>query len=493
MNKRLKAVCNRTVGKVILELAIFNFLFLGTEYLFDDRMTWVTDAQGVVKAQNYILGISVIGFWLFPVLYRWIKETLRRGVGTALAVLGVAGIFLMQLHQSYLQLFLSGCLVFVILGLIGGAVHYIAARELRNFPYLATVIGLAYALGILFQYLNHVLIRGVLMEVLVLTLAVIVLVLLLQKCEKNAGENDIDERNVDGIAEERYRLSPEKAGVVLFLIIVLMTCIFSTLDNAVTLGHADGVMDIGQWPRLLLAVSGCLAGFLFDIRRRKYMNLIMYCITLLSTICVVIIQWGGMFLVGLTVFYLSAGFFVVYFTTGFMELARYAKLPELWAGMGRAANNLCAIITGAYSVHLLASGSHMAIIIVALVLFMLLSVGMTVYTNLMTQPPEVNKRAETDKEKETDQEAEMGGQITEEEKLAAFVNTYSLTQREQEVLQVLLSSDENVQNIAEQLFISRAALYRHITSLNEKTETKSRIGLIQFYYSWLPSVKAEEK
>ena len=281
MNKRLKAVCNRTVGKVILELAIFNFLFLGTEYLFDDRMTWVTDAQGVVKAQNYILGISVIGFWLFPVLYRWIKETLRRGVGTALAVLGVAGIFLMQLHQSYLQLFLSGCLVFVILGLIGGAVHYIAARELRNFPYLATVIGLAYAIGILFQYLNHVLIRGVLMEALVLTLAVIVLVLLLQKCEKNAGENDIDERNVDGIAEERYRLSPEKAGVVLFLIIILMTCIFSTLDNAVTLGHADGVMDIGQWPRLLLAVSGCLAGFLFDIRRRKYMNLIMYCITLL--------------------------------------------------------------------------------------------------------------------------------------------------------------------------------------------------------------------
>ncbi|MBO4982038.1 MAG: hypothetical protein J6C84_09115 [Lachnospiraceae bacterium] len=32
--------------------------------------------------------------------------------------------------------------------------------------------------------------------------------------------------------------------------------------------------------------------------------------------------------------------------------------------------------------------------------------------------------------------------------------------------------------------ISRAALYRHITSLNEKTQTKSRIGLMQFYYGW---------
>ena len=53
-----------------------------------------------------------------------------------------------------------------------------------------------------------------------------------------------------------------------------------------------------------------------------------------------------------------------------------------------------------------------------------------------------------------------------------------------EVLEVLLVSDENVQDIAETLMISRAALYRHIASLNEKTGTKSRIGLVQFYYRY---------
>lgn len=37
---------------------------------------------------------------------------------------------------------------------------------------------------------------------------------------------------------------------------------FSSLDNAVTLVHAGGSVDIGQWPRLLLAVSGLLAGML---------------------------------------------------------------------------------------------------------------------------------------------------------------------------------------------------------------------------------------
>ena len=54
------------------------------------------------------------------------------------------------------------------------------------------------------------------------------------------------------------------------------------------------------------------------------------------------------------------------------------------------------------------------------------------------------------------------------------------------MLKALLTSDDNVQNIAEELAISRAALYRHIANLNEKTNTKSRVGIIQFYYEWLP-------
>ena len=56
--------------------------------------------------------------------------------------------------------------------------------------------------------------------------------------------------------------------------------------------------------------------------------------------------------------------------------------------------------------------------------------------------------------------------------------------KQKEVLEMLLTSDENVQDIAGKLFISRAALYRHISNLNQKTKTKSRVGLLQFYYEW---------
>ena len=54
------------------------------------------------------------------------------------------------------------------------------------------------------------------------------------------------------------------------------------------------------------------------------------------------------------------------------------------------------------------------------------------------------------------------------------------------------ASGENVQEIAEQLLISRAALYRHITSINEKTNTKSRIGLVQFYYRFEGGIPHEK-
>ena len=72
------------------------------------------------------------------------------------------------------------------------------------------------------------------------------------------------------------------------------------------------------------------------------------------------------------------------------------------------------------------------------------------------------------------------------DKFTAFGEQYNLTEREREVLRALLSSGENVQDIAHTLGISRAAIYRHISNMNEKTATKARMGLIQFYYGWNP-------
>ena len=211
---------------------------------------------------------------------------------------------------------------------------------------------------------------------------------------------------------------------------------------------------------------------MFDIRKRKYMNIIMYCIMLLSVICVVVIEYGGPFFVGLIVFYLSAGFFAVYFATGFIELSAHMRVPQFWAGLGRAVNNGCAILISPAAVALLTTGNVLVISIVALVIFAAISIAIYIYKNEYIYSCD---------EKEDKSLEKM---LNRSELIDDFAVEYDLTDREKEVFGILLGSDGNVQEIAGELNLSRAALYRHISNINEKTKTTSRIGILQFYYAW---------
>ena len=472
--------------RIIAVLAIFNYIFLGSEYLFDNMIRYATDSAGVVRAQNYVLGISVIGFLLFPYINRYFNQKMREIGLYLLPIAGISCIFVIQEHLSYRSMLLSGFLLYILYGIIGSAVHYYAAVSLSTEKGLAQTVGFGYAFGLLLQFISNNLIHNSTIESVTLSAFLAGMVLLVRRlrleCSRGKAETEnfgIEADNADiqveVQAKRRSLRHPMLAAMLLISIVVLMTCIFSSLDNAVTLVHAGGSVDIGQWPRLLLAVSGLLAGVLFDMNEHRFMQIMMYCVTLLSTMCVVIIVWGGPFMAGLVVFYLSAGFFVVYFTTSFMDLSYYMKVPELWAGLGRATNNICAGITGALSLMLIETGDGMRISIIALILFAVISVLVYLYMvqfRMDMQEENMAKMLEKEREKFL------------EDKFQAFVETYALTNREQDVLRLLLSSDESVQVIAEQLYISRAALYRYMASLNEKTETKSRIGLLQFYYSW---------
>ncbi len=456
---------------VIITLAIWNFIFLGTEYLFDNRMAYVTDAEGVVIAQSRILGASVIGFFLYPLFRRWQKAGIKNILLFAISFVFVICIFLIQQKISYQGIMIAGCLIFIFFGMAGGMIHKKVADLFAHNKNLAKAMGVSYALGLLLQFLNDNLIRWDVAEAIVLALFTAVGAILMT----GFGEEKNPKIQQESVYSRKITGKPEIAGVILLANVILMSCIFAVLDNAVTLVHAEGSIDIGQWPRLLLALSGLLAGVLFDIKGRHFMDISMYCVTLLSTLCVVVIKLGGPFLLGLIVFYLSAGFFVIYFTTGFVELAGYMKLPELWAGLGRAANNFCAVIIGSASVAMLASENSMMLTVTSLVLFALISITMFLHAGrVKTDFALKESRRERDEEKRED----------DIRKFAGFVKKFSLTDREQEVMKTLLTSDKNVQDLAGELYISRAALYRHLTSLNEKTNTKSRIGLLQFYYRW---------
>ena len=70
---------------LIMALALFNFIFLGTEYLFDDMIAFFTNSSGVVMAQNEVLGASVLGFVLYSFIDKEIVDARGRKI-TAIVI-----------------------------------------------------------------------------------------------------------------------------------------------------------------------------------------------------------------------------------------------------------------------------------------------------------------------------------------------------------------------------------------------------------------------
>ena len=472
--------------KYIIILALFNYIFLGTEYLFDNIVGDIKP-QSVVTAQSYILGASVLGFLFFAIIKKYINKKLKYGLLSAFVVVETLLFALMEYSESYGFVVITGCVMFALFGVMGSAVYYIASVYLKINRNVASTIGLAYGLGIMFQFGDNNIVASKIARLIIFAIVLVVWIAIILNLylEENAESQNEKSRKVKyektesknieckntALKNAEYKNSRITA-IVLIITIMLMACIFSTLDNIVTYYHSKGIMDIGQYPRLLLAISGVVAGVLFELKERKLMCLIMYSVTLLPTICMLVITMGEPFIIGLVVFYLSAGFFPVFFTTAFVNLSFEMKTPELWAGMGRAANNLCAVLMGTVFFSLFNSTNMLSNSIVIIILFVFVSIFMAIYYGKNSKKSYVAESLESD-----------------DNKMENFVQQFSLSKRECEVLETLLKSDKNVKEIAQELYISRAALYRHISNMNEKTDTKSREGLIKFYYQWEKSGK----
>ena len=428
---------------IILLMGLFTFLFLGTEYLYVDLLSCIVSQDATVIAQNYALGASSIGFLLYPLLNRLIKSRFKNSPLLLTGLVSIIGIVLLGTEYT----FIIGLVLFLFLGIIGSCVYYQSMCMLETDQYLARIVGISYFLGIMLQFISNNLIHTELIQSMLLGISLFILIILLIK---NSSFN------IQMIKEDKQEKKSNTVGIILIILVALMTCMFSTLDNAVTLVHAGGDMDIGQWPRILLALSGLVSGFIFDLQNRRYMGITMYCIMVLSTICIAILKFAGPFMLGLMIFYLSAGFFAVFFVTAFMEIARYMKISELWSGMGRAVNNLTAAIIASPVLALLSSDSNLSAIILILVLFVAVSIVSVIYTVwkndfIKQQTIEV---------------------IDEKEKLRRFSELYSFTDRETEVFEQLVNTEDSIQVIAENIYVSKRTLERYVSAIYEKTGVK---------------------
>ena len=478
----LKNVINRKDIVMIFLLAIYNFCFLGTEFFFDDMMALLTNSAGVVNAQNIVLGVSFIGVIVYPVFCKYLSDIVKRIISVMACIISIVCVFVIMQHQNYTLVMGAGIVCFVILGVAGSAVCYITNINISNRKHLAKMIGIAYALGVFIQYIYTNFVNDYYIKAIVFSLFMIAFICGMHIVSGGFFEEDTIESQKSKEKISFYKIKPDNPKIVVGALIVcvaLMTIIFSTLDNAVTLVHASGDYNIGQWARLLLAVSGLAAGFIYDIKGRCFMPFIMFLVTVMSVASIIIITMGGPFIIGLSVFYISAGFFVVFFMTSFMDISFMMKNPRLWAGMGRGLNNVCAILLTFVSTYLLEQDSQIFILIFSLVLFVMITCTMIAYyVPYFVAYRKIGEAAiKEDILKNLPKDANM-------EKIDAFAEAYALTEQEKKVVIQLLTNKEGVNSMIEQLYISRSTFYRYVDKLCDKTNTSSRKEFFQFFHDW---------
>lgn len=452
-------------------LALFTFAFLGSEFFFDSRIGLLISAEGVVGAQAMILGASVVGFLAYAPISKLAGR--RRALRAVEAVGAIAALVTIAAAESALAMQIAGCIAFFLLGSLGAEAHWSMAHAFEGSPSLAKGAGAAYAAGILLQFLSNQFVPASMADAAVLCVGVAALAVFAAAGECNdetAGQAaaDSSQQSAPGGAKTAIR------AVWLLALVVLLACMFSTLDNVVTLANAQGSISVETWPRLFLAASGLAAGVLFDIRERRYMGFIMFAVTVLSTISILAVEAGASPVIGLIVFYVSSGFFVTFFTTTFLQLAPRMRTPQLWAGMGRAANNLCAFTVSGVSMMLTQSGIA-AVMIASLILFVLVSVAF-IGAGLFRLPSTVGER-----------EAIQAGLAaaaapTPEEVQAEFISRSGLTPREEEVLRAVTADERPLKQVADDLGISLRMVQRHLTSIYSKTDTQTRAGLTRAFF-----------
>lgn len=493
----------------ILCLALFFFTFLAGEYFFDVRVAEFVPANEVVIYESIVVGASVIGYFVRPLLYYRRPQAID-ATSDMTGVLLVSALLLLIMAAQFQVVIAGGLVACCALGYCGSTAHANLARRFAQTPCLARAVAVSYAAGILVQVLNHMVMPAGIPQKSVLIACAIALVGLLHGArraklrDEPASEFEIAELSVDASERgARWHDDPEAkaafqgAVVRLTVATACLTGVFAALNAGLTTSHAAGAIDLGDWPRLQLVVSALAAGVLYDLRGRSYMNIIMTCAAMLSTLSFFVLITdgnGGNTLAATIIFYLGTGFFVVFFTAKFAAISMYARWAYLWPCMGRVINNVCSILVTAPAVAIVSSQNVLAAVSVVLVLFVGIAIsllgqfgqdgeGEATHGGLALATDDLGVSCEPGQADTVPLEAP---ELSFDDRLDGFVAAFGLTKRERDVLEALVVSDGSVQDVAAALFLSRSTLYRHIASINKKTGAFSRVALINFFWSWTP-------
>ena len=382
------------------------------------------------------------------------------------------------------------------LGYLGGMVYYYIVAALGRTRYVGRVAMAGQALSVLLQMLLPKSLDDTWIVVVILIVGfVLVTYLMLFPLEDWMFEEMLP------YAMETSAWSKEiRNRLTGLLFIVIFADIFGCLvEVSWTTMWESGNVDMYTYPRLFMIAGHILAGVLADYKEHKYMDT--------ALLIMLGIGFSGIYMedhqtARLCIFYMLAGYIILYMNIKFWHLAPYTKNPEVWAGFGRVLYVLEGIVNEVL-IRTVAGKSFFLTIVMAgafavVVYHIVKEAG---YKNLNdwnhVGRNDRNPAAKTCQQdfkgyKVDDSDNNTGDSLSDGmdgnadsksgDRLLSYIKKYELTPRESDVLSCILESDESMKVIATKLNISERMLYRYMKQLYEKTGTESRAGLVKSYY-----------
>lgn len=455
----------------IASLSLFYITFLSMEHLFDERACAYLPPDAVAYAENVAAAASLVGFLLYALARMRVERaaSLLHAAGTLAAV----GVLVTSFAPSPLSLFVSGLVTMLLIGFCGASAHEALARRFADGTGIARVIGAAYGAGVVVQCLFQTAASAPLALAFLLVVPAAATPLLASRCLAEDGVG-LEEPPAAG-----GRGRPTRGVALLATLVALTTFVFSTLDVNLTSARADGLVDLGAWTRLFLALSAVVAGEVTDRLDHRWEPGLMAVVTTLTSFAIFAVLMGAPWILATVVFYLGSGFFLVFYTSAFMLVARESGHYALWSGMGDAINSACSLLVAAPALALVSE--QRALTETAVILAIL--AAMLAVTFLVILGPRPEPALPTFDQDDAPEPALP----TSDERLVAFASEFRLTEREAEVLQAMVTSRQSVQELARSLCLSRTAFYRHVASMNGKTGTANRVELMHFFFDWVPT------
>lgn len=450
--------------------SVYMFEYMVTGTLMNRGATGFLSPAVQVRLYYIDMACCTLGFAAFAAVRQIVRQPKSRTVLMFLIALlftaGVCCCFFIPAKNVYR--YIAPVTMFC-LGMMGGMAYTIMSVSLVDSGCTGRVMGIGGAAAVLLQYILQLKFDISFAMLFILVAGLVIMAWLLHQFQWDQQISGNFMRGTHTVGDDRsIRFSLACAVVITALLILLLQYYDSKME---ALAVSSGFVSVNLYtlPRLFVIVAFLGAGFLGDIQNGKYVPLFTLCAMLVSVLIPALPAGKGSYTVGMCLFYFNLGVIVAYYNLTFWKLAPRTDCPELWAGMGRILDGATGV-----AVYLLHLENFSVPVIIGIDLVMLICViAAMAFSGDFTLSAAPVQAEEPEPEKEPDPKPVDAFEV--------LCERYQFTPREKEVLQKLLMTEDELQPIADSLFISRRVLSRHISSIYQKTGVKSRIGLYRLY------------